>query len=123
MAPQAPTISIVDDDESVRVSLEGLIRSLGYHVRAYDSAIAFLASDAPEAPDCVISDVQMPGMTGIELKEAMVAAGSSTPVILITAFADDAALARAKKAGVVCFLRKPFSGDNLVRCLNKALET
>lgn len=122
MAPQAPVISIIDDDESVRISLEGLIRSLGYRVRAYESAVAFLAADAGEPPACVISDLQMPGMSGIELKETLTAAGRATPVILISAFADDMARARAEKAGVTCFLSKPFSGDSLVRCLATALE-
>lgn len=120
---QAPVISIVDDDESVRISLEGLIRSLGYRVRTYESAIAFLASEAPEPTDCVISDVQMPGLSGVELKEALMAKGVATPVILMTAFADEATRTRAERAGVVCFLRKPFSGDSLIGCLNTALKT
>jgi FixJ family two-component response regulator len=69
----------------------------------------------------VISDVQMPGMTGVEMKETMMAAGLETPVILITAFADDTQRARAEKAGVTCFLPKPFTGEKLIDCLNQAL--
>jgi FixJ family two-component response regulator len=117
----SPLICVVDDDSSVRVSLEGLLRSLGHRVQAFDSATAFMASDARGQADCVISDLQMPGMTGVEMKEAMIAAGENTPVILITAFADDTQKARAEKAGVTCFLPKPFTGEKLIDCLNRAL--
>ncbi len=117
----SPLICVIDDDDAVRVSLEGLLRSLGHRVRAFESATAFMASDARAQTDCVISDVQMPGMTGVEMKEALVAAGDKTPVILITAFADDTQRARAEKAGVTCFLPKPFTGERLIDCLNRAL--
>ncbi len=117
----SPLICVVDDDDAIRVSLEGLLRSLGHRVRTFDSATAFMASDERGQADCVISDVQMPGMTGVEMKEALVAAGQKTPVILITAFADDTQKARAEKAGVVCFLPKPFTGERLIDCLNQAL--
>jgi FixJ family two-component response regulator len=117
----SPLICVVDDDDSVRVSLEGLLRSLGHRVRTFDSALAFMASDARGEADCVISDLQMPGMTGVEMKEAMVAAGHYTPVILITAFADETQRTRAEKAGVTCFLPKPFTGEKLITCLNQAL--
>jgi len=117
----APLIAVVDDDESIRVSLQGLIRSMGYEVCVFEGAQAFLDSDARGRAACVISDVQMPGMTGIELKLALVAAGDLTPVILMTAFADDSARVRAEQAGAACFLRKPFTGDSLLGCLEKAL--
>lgn len=119
--PVHPLITVVDDDESVRVSLEGLIRSMGYEVRSFDCAQAFLDSTARAETACVISDVQMPGMSGIELKLALVAAGEVTPVILMTAFADDGARDRAEQAGAVGFLRKPFSGDSMISCLERAL--
>lgn len=115
----SPLIWVVDD--SVRVSLEGLLRSLGHRVETFDSAAAFLSSEARGAADCVISDLQMPDMTGIEMKEALVAGGSETPVILITAFADEAQKRRAEQAGVTCFLPKPFAGKTLIDCLNRAL--
>lgn len=117
----SPLICVVDDDDSVRVSLEGLLRSLGHRVETFDSAAAFLSSEARGAADCVISDLQMPDMTGIEMKEALVAGGSETPVILITAFADEAQKRRAEQAGVTCFLPKPFAGKTLIDCLNRAL--
>lgn len=120
MSP-SPLICVVDDDDSVRVSLEGLLRSLGHRVEGFDSATAFMASAARGRADCVISDLQMPGMTGVEMKEAMIAAGENTPVILITAFADETQRLRAEKAGVTCFLPKPFTGEALIDCLNRAL--
>ncbi len=120
--PALPVISVIDDDESVRVSLVGLVRSLGWKVRAFASAEAFLDSDARGASDCVISDVHMPGgIDGVALKEALVATGDKTPVILISAFADDQLHARAGKAGALCLLRKPFDGSRLIDCLNGAL--
>lgn len=117
----APLISVVDDDASVRASLEGLIRSLGYRVASFESAAAFLESDARAETACVISDVQMPGMTGLELTQALVAVEGAPPVILMSAFAEDGARARAEQAGAVCFLQKPFSGDSLIGCLESAL--
>jgi FixJ family two-component response regulator len=117
----SPLICVVDDDDAVRISLEGLLRSLGHRVQTFGSAVAFLSSDARGLADCVISDLQMPGMTGIEMKEALVAGGSETPVILITAFADEAQRRRAEQAGVTCFLPKPFVGETLIDCLERAL--
>lgn len=122
MSP-VPLICVVDDDASVRVSVEALIRSLGYQVRSFGSAREFLDSDSREATACVISDVQMPGMTGIELKETLTSEGSTLPVILMSAFADDTARAKAEQAGAVCFLKKPFTGDSLIGCLERALAT
>lgn len=121
LVSSVPLIAVIDDDEAVRVSLDGLIRSYGYGVRLYESALAFLNCAERAAADCVISDVQMPGMTGIELKEALVASGSPTPVILISAFVDDISQARAEQAGVTCYLKKPFTGQGIIDCLNRAL--
>lgn len=118
--PHLPLIAVVDDDEAVRVSLEGLVRSLGYSVRTFASAEAYLDSGC--APDCLVSDVQMPGMSGLDLKDRLNADGVATPVILITAFADDATTrTRADQAGATCLLRKPFTADSLIGCLEKAL--
>lgn len=117
----SPLISVVDDDASVRVSLEGLIRSLGYRVASFDCASAFLASETRGETACVISDVQMPGMTGFELAQTLRAEAATPPVILMSAFADEGARARADQAGAVCFLKKPFSGDSLIGCIERAL--
>jgi FixJ family two-component response regulator len=118
--PQTPLVSVVDDDASIRISLEALIRSLGYGVRTFESGRAFL--DAGGHTDCLISDVQMPDMTGFDLQEAMNRAGRTTPVILMTAFDDEKARTRGLGLGAVCFLRKPFSGEAIVACLESALR-
>jgi len=117
----SPLIAVIDDDESVRISVSGLVRSLGYSARTFASADEFLRSGAEPECDCIISDIQMPGTSGIELKEALVAAGSRTPVILMTAFVNAAVQARASKAGAVCFLKKPFGASELIGCLEAAL--
>ncbi|WP_269714148.1 response regulator transcription factor [Caulobacter sp. NIBR2454] len=114
-------ISVVDDDDSVRVSTEGLLRSLGYAVRGFDSAEAFLGSDAVGASACVVSDVQMPGMSGVDLKTALSAQGIATPVILMTAFPNDATRQKAAAAGVSCFLPKPYQAQALIDCIETAL--
>lgn len=117
-----PLVSIVDDDESLRQALVGLVRSLGWRAQAYDCAEAFLADDAAIESDCVVTDIQMPGCSGIELKQQLTARGSDVPVIMITARDEPALKARAQAAGAFCFLRKPFAGDALIVCLEDALK-
>ncbi|MDG2523588.1 response regulator [Caulobacter segnis] len=114
-------ISVVDDDESVRISTEGLLRSLGYAVRGFASAEAFLESDVAAGCACVVSDVQMPGMSGVDLKTALSARGLATPVILMTAFPNDATRQKAAAAGVACFLPKPYQAQALIDCIETAL--
>ncbi|MFC3712304.1 response regulator transcription factor [Sphingoaurantiacus capsulatus] len=115
-----PLISVVDDDEGVRTSLDGLVRSLGYRVETFGSAEAFLDSDARNTCDCVISDVQMDGMSGMQLAQEVTPSG--TPVILISAFADACAQAKAAAAGAHCLLKKPFDCEQLIGCIDSALE-
>lgn len=116
-----PVIAIVDDDESFRRATTSFVRSLGYGTASYDSAEAFLKSDCISDADCLITDVQMPGMTGIELQDRLIAQGHSVPVIFITAFPEMRARAKALAAGAVGFLAKPFDDHNLISCLNEAL--
>lgn len=115
----SPLICVIDDDQAMRVSLENLFRSCGYEVRTFASALAFIASGL--SPACVVSDLQMPGMSGVELKQRLNASGASTPVIIVTAFPDDRIRAQADQAGVLCFLKKPFKGDDLLTCVEAAL--
>jgi FixJ family two-component response regulator len=117
-----PLIAIVDDDESFRRAVTSLIRSLGYGVKPFASAEAFLESDLIGETDCVITDVQMPGMTGIELQNKLIAQGSRLPVIFVTAFPETEARGRALAAGAIGFLGKPFSDQNLIHCLSEALS-
>ncbi len=119
---KVPLICVVDDDEAVRTSLEALIRSLGYGIASFDSAAAFLGSDQVTAADCVISDVQMPGLSGFDLKIALTERGVATPVILITAFDDARTQQRGLELGAACFLKKPFTGEAIVSCLERALS-
>jgi FixJ family two-component response regulator len=116
-----PVIVIIDDDESFRRATTSFVRSLGYGTTSYDSAEAFLKSDHISDADCLITDVQMPGMTGIELQDRLIAQGHSLPVIFITAFPEMRARAQALAAGAVGFLAKPFDDHNLISCLNEAL--
>ncbi|MGB8619141.1 MAG: response regulator [Pseudolabrys sp.] len=119
--PKMPVIAIIDDDESFRRATTSFVRSLGYGTTSYGSAEAFLKSDHISDADCLITDVQMPGMTGIELQDRLIAQGHSLPVIFITAFPEMRARAQALAAGAVGFLAKPFDDHNLISCLNEAL--
>jgi FixJ family two-component response regulator len=115
-------ISVVDDDESVRTATSKFLRSHGYTVEAYSSAEHFLQSDRLNGTSCVVADLQMPGMSGLELLAMMRAEGNRAPVIIITAFADETSRARALNAGAICFLSKPFAGPTLIDCLGTALK-
>ena len=119
---QAPVISIIDDDESVRLATQGLVRSLGYTACTFASAAEFLQSPRMDDTSCVIADVQMPGMSGVELQSLLIAQGRRTPMIFITAFHEESVRARAMKAGAIGFLNKPFSGQTLIECLEMALK-
>jgi FixJ family two-component response regulator len=114
-------ISIIDDDGSVRCAICNLVRSLGYVVHPFASAVEFLRSDRLHETSCVIADVKMPEMTGVELQDHLRAQGHCVPFIFITAFPVEISRARALKAGAICFLTKPFDGDTLAKCLECAL--
>jgi FixJ family two-component response regulator len=115
-------ISIVDDDESVREATKGLVRSLGYTAATFASAEEFLSSGRVRDTSCVIADVQMPGLSGIDLQGQLAAQGLALPVIFITAFPDERTRRRAIDAGAVDYLSKPFSDEQLVSCLEVALR-
>jgi FixJ family two-component response regulator len=119
--PKPPVISIVDDDASVRVATNNLVRSHGYRVHTFASAEDFLQSVHLNDTACVIADVQMPAMSGVELLTLLRAQGHGMPFIFITAFPEESVRARALKAGAICFLAKPFDGPTLISCLNTAL--
>jgi FixJ family two-component response regulator len=119
---KAPLVAIVDDDEFFRGSMRRLMRSLGYTVEAFPSAAVFLASRRLDNTTCLIADIQMPGMTGVELNARLIEAGRKIPTILVTAYPDEVTRARALKDGVVCYLRKPFDDNDLMDCIRKAVE-
>jgi FixJ family two-component response regulator len=117
-----PVISIVDDDASVRAATNNLLSSRGYIVYTFASAGDFLQSDRLQDSSCVIADVQMPAMSGLDLLTHMRAQGNKTPFIFITAFPDEGVHARALKAGAIGFLAKPFAGPDLIKYIETAMD-
>ena len=114
-------ITIIDDDASVRLATNRLVRSLGYVTHAFASADEFLQSPQVNATSCVIADIHMPGMDGVELQSYLRAQGSRLPIIFITAFPDERIRARALEGGAVELLAKPFDAATLIKCLDVAL--
>ena len=119
---KAPVISIIDDNESVREATKGLVRSLGYNAAAFASAEEYLRSDCVSDSACLITDLNMPGMSGADLQDRLIADGRRVPMIFITAFSDEKVRVRVLDAGAFGFLRKPFDDEQLIECLNKALK-
>ncbi|MGX4804906.1 response regulator transcription factor [Bradyrhizobium guangdongense] len=117
-----PLLSIIDDDEDVRQSLEALIESVGYTARSFESAKAFLNSDALDTSSCIISDVQMPEMSGIDLADHLTTAHSKIPIILISAFAKDHLLSTIRNPAIVAVLSKPLQLNALVGEIARALK-
>ena len=115
-------VAIVDDNQPFRESLRKLVMLFGYTVESFPSAADFLASRLVPETDCLVADVHMPGMTGVELHRHLVDAGYAIPTILVTAYPDDVVRDRALKAGIVCYLGKPVDDDYLERCLRSALQ-
>ena len=118
---KAPLVAIVEDDDFFRASMRRLMRSLGYPVEAFPSAADFLAFRRLDETACLIADIQMPGMTGVELYARLIEAGRKIPTILVTAYPDEATRARALKDGIVGYLLKPFDDNDLMECVRKAV--
>jgi len=114
-------ISIVEDDASVREATRGLVRSLGYSTATFASAEEYLRSERVRDTACLITDVQMPGMSGIDLQDRLIADGRRTPIIFVTAYPEERIRVRALGAGAVGFLSKPFNDESLIECLDRAL--
>jgi FixJ family two-component response regulator len=120
--PKTSLVSVVEDDRYFRNSMRRLMKSLGYNVETFSSAANFIASPHLSETACLIADVHMPAMTGIELYKHLIEAGHTIPTILVTAYPDDGQRARALNDGVVCYLRKPVDEKHRVRCLRAALK-
>ena len=116
-------VSVVEDDRFFRESMGRLMRSLGYTTEAFPSAADFLASPRLAETACLVADVHMPAMTGIDLYRHLIEAGRAIPTILVTAYPNDVDRARALNDGVVCYLRKPVDEQDLTRCLRAALTS
>jgi FixJ family two-component response regulator len=114
-------IAIVDDDESVREALTSLMDSLGYDAVPYSSGDEFIRSLERERTACIITDVNMPGMTGPQLHQRLIRSGERIPTIFVTAYPDEAVRKNAAQAGVDCYLTKPFREDELLACVKSAL--
>ena len=115
-------ISIIDDDRSVREAVKSLIRSLGYDAVTFASAEEYLGADGTHGSECIITDVQMPGMTGIALQDRLIADGYRSPIIFMSALSAEDAGAEVLRTAASNFLKKPFSDERLIDCLDRALK-
>ena len=115
-------IAIVDDDKAVCEALELLVRSLGHNASTFGSAEDFLKFDKLHDTSCVITDLQMPGLSGLDLQDRLIGNGHRIPIVFLTGRPDDNARARAMKAGAVCFLAKPPDAHHLLACIETALK-
>jgi len=120
--PTLSVISVIDDDPSVRAATDNLLSSHGYMVHTFASAEDFLQWARRNDSSCVVADVQMSGMSGLDLLTHVRTRGNDVPFVFITAFPDESARARALRAGAVCFLAKPFIGPVLIGCIETALN-
>ena len=122
MAKEDPIIFVVDDDEAVRLSTEMLIRSMGLRVETFDSATEFLEDFDPQQPGCVILDIRMPGMSGLELQDHLNEMKASIPIIFVTGHGDVPMAVTAMKAGAIDFIQKPFRDQELIDRVHTALD-
>jgi FixJ family two-component response regulator len=120
---RASVIAVVDDDASIRTAVDSLLRSRSYSVCAFESAEALLESSELHDLSCVITDVRMPAMSGIQLQALLRQQGRTVPFIFVTAFPEIGVKAQAMNGGAVCFLEKPFDGPTLLKCVERALRT
>ena len=118
----SPVISIIDDDEPTRVAVASLMRAKGFTPATYESAESFLDAEACEQCQCIITDIYMPGLSGIELKQRLNDHCCTVPVIMISARLEDRLQAAAFEAGALCVLRKPFKAQALLACVERALQ-
>jgi FixJ family two-component response regulator len=121
MPSAQPTVFLLDDDEAVLIALERMLRASGFQVRACCSAVQFLAAHDPDAAGCLVADVRMPGMDGLEVQRALRAVGCDRPIVFITGQGDIQTTVQAMKAGAVTFLSKPVPSAELVAAINEAL--
>lgn len=121
-AAAPPIVFVIDDDESMRRALERLLRSVGLQVETFSAASDFIGRALPDRPACVILDLRLPGLSGLEVQESLARAGREVPIIFISGYADVPSSVRALKAGAFDFLQKPFSDQQLLDVIHEALE-
>jgi FixJ family two-component response regulator len=119
--PEGPHIVVVDDDRSIRNATQDLLNAAGYSTFTFENAKSFLGSSVRESAACLVADMRMPGMTGLELYEHLATSGNGIPTIIITAHPQELTRERAREAGITCFLTKPFTADELLECVRKAV--
>ena len=120
--PGAPLVAIVDDDESIRETTKDLLESAGLSAAAFISAESFLRSKRLDQFSCLIADMRMSGMSGLELHDKLAASQRAIPTILMTAHPEERARAQAAKSKVLCFLTKPFVAEELLACVRRAIQ-
>lgn len=118
-----PVIAIVDDDQSAREGIVDLVYIMGFEAQAFERAEDFLRSHQIARADCLITDVRMPGMSGLELLDRLLAAGNSIPAIVLSAFTQEADRVRALGAGAICYMSKPVHENELMQCIGAALSS
>jgi FixJ family two-component response regulator len=122
MGDDVSTVFIIDDDQSIRRSIQGLLKSVGLVSESYGSAQEFLARRAPDGPSCLVLDVRLPGLSGLDFQKQLAEAGIQIPIIFITAHGDISMSVKAMKSGAVEFLTKPFRDQDLLDAIQQALE-
>ena len=118
---ERPLVVIVDDDQSLRNATRDLLKAAGFSTATFEDAESFLGSASRASAACLVADMRMPGMTGLELYQALVASGDLIPTVIITAHPDELTQSRARDAGITCYLSKPFAPDDLLECVGEAL--
>ena len=116
-----PLVAIVDDDKSFRGATRDLLRAAGFSTATYEDAESFLSGSDVATTACLVADMRMPGMTGLELYQTLVASGKDIPTVIITAHPEEVTQSRAREVGISCFLSKPFAPDDLIECVQLAL--
>jgi FixJ family two-component response regulator len=120
--PEGPHIAVVDDDRSIRNATQDLLNAAGYSTFTFQDAKSFLGSSVRASVACLVADMRMPGMSGLELHQHLAMSGNGIPTVIITAHPEELTRERAREAGITCFLTKPFTPDELLECVRKAVD-
>ena len=118
---EGPLVVIVDDDKSIRRATQDLLKAAGFATAAFDGAESFLASPSRASAACLVADMRMPRMSGLDLYRQLVASGNGIPTVIITAHPEELTQSRAREAGITCYLTKPFTPDELLECVREAV--
>jgi len=119
--PEGPLVAVVDDDKSIRNATQDLLKAAGFSTATFEDAESFLGSASRASAACVVADMRMRGMTGVKLYQELVASGHAIPTVIITAHPEELTQARAREAGITCYLTKPFTPDELLECVSESL--